>query len=70
MAFVARDRRQPGGGLSRLGAGEHVAMGREEDLLRGVLGLVRVFQEDPAQAVHHPGVLFEERTQTLAGRLR
>ena len=44
-------------------------MGGEKDLLRGVLRVVRVAQEEPAEAINHPPVLLEQLGDTRAGRL-
>ena len=49
-ALVARDRREPGGRLPRRGAVEQRAVSREERLLRRVLGLGRVAQQQRGRA--------------------
>ena len=67
-ALVARDRPEPGRRLARLLPVEQRAVGGEERLLRRVLGLGRVAQDQPADAVDHPPVLLEERGDALSGR--
>jgi hypothetical protein len=67
-ALVAGDRAEPGRRLARLLPREQPAIRREECLLRSVLGLDRVTQDEPADAVDHPAVLLEERGDSLSGR--
>ena len=67
-AGVTGDRAQPCRRVAHLGPGEQVAVRREKHLLRRVLGLVRVAEEHPADAVDHAGVLGVQPTQLRAGR--
>ena len=68
--FVARDRRHPRrprrAGTDPRSSG---VVGGHEHLLRGVLRLDRVAQQQPAEAEHHPAVLGEELADVGAGRL-
>ena len=67
-ALVPRDRSEPGGRLTRLLPAEQRPVGREEGLLRRILGLDRVAQHQAADAVDEAAVLFEERGEPLSGR--
>ena len=67
-ALVPRDRSEPGGRLTRLLPAEQRPVGREEGLLRRILGLDRVTQHQAADAVDEAAVLFEERGEPLSGR--
>ncbi len=65
---VAGDRREPRRGITRLDAAEQAPVRREERLLRGVLRLVRIAQDQPADPEDEPRVLVEETGQPVARR--
>src|SRR5436190_1263778 len=67
-ALVARDRPEPSGRIAWLLAREQCAVGGEECLLRRVLSLGRVAQDQAADAEDHPPVLLEELGNALSGR--
>jgi hypothetical protein len=66
-ALIASYCREPGGRLAHLPTREHGFVCGHERRLRGVVGVVRVTQESPAQAVHHAAVLLEELGGPRAG---
>ena len=59
-ALVSCDRREPGGRLTRVIAGEQAAIGRQERLLGRVLSVVRIPQQAAAETEHERRVLVEE----------
>ena len=67
-ALVARDRREPGGGLPRLGAVQERAVRGEERLLRRVLSLGAVAQQRAAQAADEAAVVAVELLGPRGGR--
>ena len=69
-ALVARDRGQPGGGFPHVAAPEQGLVGGDEGRLGGIVRVVRVAQQRPAESVDHAGVLLEERGRLHAGNPR
>ena len=67
-AFVAGDRREPGGRVPWLDAVPDAAVGREERLLGGVLGLVLVAEQHAAEAKHRRPVTLEDLGGPRRGR--
>ena len=67
-AFVPGDRREPRGRVPRPAAVQQAAVGGEERLLRRVLRLVLVAQEDTAEPEHRRAVALEELRHAQRGR--
>jgi hypothetical protein len=62
-ALIPSDRRQPGCRVARLRPAKEASVRRDERLLRGILGLVVIAQEEPAEPEHHACVLVEQQSK-------